>query len=446
MRSYDFSHDNIREVAYAGLGSARRRLLHHTIARAQIASAAGSRSAAAAIATHLEQGGYLEDAIPYYKLAAEHALDLYATAEAVGHLDTAIALLKQLPASVAGLAQEIELRTALCAVLLGLEGYGGPRVIKEHASLRSLCGRASVAPPPPLLRSFAHPLLMRAALSELEEVGQQLLAAVPAGGDSIVSVEAHYVLGVAAFWRGHPDASAGHFQTALDAYRPEHAREHIKTYGQDPAAICGVRLALAHGMIDRPALAQRALDDAVARAEALAHPHSLAYTRTYGTYVLILLGDETGARRLLEGAMEVADANALSLWSIMNRGFEGFLVARDGQAERGIELMQRAAEEWASRGFKLCIPHDRALLAEICLGAGRLEDARRALDEGTAVARETGMAYYDAELLRLRGEFLAASGAPSPEVHRVLREAMEVASRQGATALGLRAERSLQRL
>jgi len=121
-------------------------------------------------------------------------------------------------------------------------------------------------------------------------------------------------------------------------------------------------------------------------------------------------------------------------------------VARDGQADRGIELMQRAAEEWASRGYKLCVPHDRAHLAEICLAAGRLEDARRALDEGTAVSRETGMAYYDAELLRLRGELLAASGAPSPEVHRILREAMEVASRQGATALGLRAERSLQRL
>jgi len=61
--SYDFSHDNIRQVAYAGLGSARRRLLHHRIAQAHIASAAGSRSAAAGIAKHLEQGGYIQEAI-----------------------------------------------------------------------------------------------------------------------------------------------------------------------------------------------------------------------------------------------------------------------------------------------------------------------------------------------------------------------------------------------
>jgi predicted ATPase len=147
---------------------------------------------------------------------------------------------------------------------------------------------------------------------------------------------------------------------------------------------------------------------------------------------------------LLDGAIEVAEANALSHWSIMNRSFEGFLVARDGQVDRGIELMQRAAEEWASYGYKLCVPHDRALLAETCLDAGRLQEASRALDEGTAVARETGMAYYDAELLRLRGELLTTSGAPTAEVRRVLQQAIDVATRQGATALLRRAERSMQ--
>jgi hypothetical protein len=171
--SYDFSHDNIREVAYGGLGSTRRRLLHHRIAEAQIASTPGSRSAAAGIAKHLEHGGYLEEAIPYYKLAAEHALDLYATAEAVLHLDTAVELLKELPASAARLALEIDLRTALCAVLISVEGYSGPRILMEHARIQSLCDRSGVIPAPPLLRSFAHPLILRAALSELEALGSK---------------------------------------------------------------------------------------------------------------------------------------------------------------------------------------------------------------------------------------------------------------------------------
>jgi len=332
-------------------------------------------------------------------------------------------------------------------VLLTPEGYAGPRLLREHACLRSLCDQAGVIPAPPLLRSFAHPLVIGGALSELAEIGKRLLAAVPLGGDPVLSVEAHYVLGIAAFWRGDPVGAAGHFQTALETYRPEHAREHIKTYGQDPAVICGVRLAYALVILDRPTEARRAMDDALARAESLAHPLSLAYAQTYAAYVLIQLGDEAGARKLVDAAIELAEANAFSHWSIMNRVSKGFLLARDGHADHGIELMHRAAKEWASYPqYKLGVPQDRALLAQICLGAGRLEEGVSALDEGTAVSRETGMAYYDAELLRLRANLIAASGASIRDVRALLHEAIEIATRQGATALLHRAEHDLQKL
>jgi hypothetical protein len=92
-------------------------------------------------------------------------------------------------------------------------------------------------------------------------------------------------------------------------------------------------------------------------------------------------------------------------------------------------------QRWPPPGFKMAVPHNRALLAEICLRAGRLDEGFAALDEGAATSRETGMSYFDAELLRLRGELLGASGAPTAEVHRVLQEAIDIATRQGATAL-----------
>jgi hypothetical protein len=160
-------------------------------------------------------------------------------------------------------------------------------------------------------------------------------------------------------------------------------------------------------------------------------------------HLLIDIGDEAGARRQLDGAIELAEANA-SGWSIRNRALHGFLLAHEGQADRGIELMRSAAEEWASRGFRLFVPYDRALLAQACLFAGRLEEGFRAIEEGTAVARETGQSFWDAELLRLRGELLAASGAPPQEVRGVFQQAIDVATRQGAVALVRRVDQSLQ--
>jgi len=161
---------------------------------------------------------------------------------------------------------------------------------------------------------------------------------------------------------------------------------------------------------------------------------------------LLLLGDEAGARRALDGAKKVAEANALSHLALMMQPVDGFLLAREGHVDRGIELIKRAAEEWAGRGFKVVVPENCAFLAEIYLGVGQLEEGLRAIQEGTALARETNQGFWDAELLRLRGELLAASGAPAAEVRGVFQEAIDVATRQGATALVRRAERSLQQL
>ena len=55
----------------------------------------------------------------------------------------------------------------------------------------------------------------------------------------------------------------------------------------------------------------------------------------------------------------------------------------------------------------------------------------------------SGIRVWEAEVRRLRGEFLAALGASSPDVEAELARALEVARRQGATMLELRVVMSL---
>jgi DNA-binding SARP family transcriptional activator len=93
--AYDFSHDKIREVAYAALSLARRRLLHHHIAQAlEIVHGPALDSVSGQIATHFELAGRLEQAIPYYQRAAEAAQRVYANADAIRDYGRAIALLE----------------------------------------------------------------------------------------------------------------------------------------------------------------------------------------------------------------------------------------------------------------------------------------------------------------------------------------------------------------
>jgi DNA-binding SARP family transcriptional activator len=76
--AYDFSHDKLREVAYAGLSGARQRWLHRRVAQALEEAYAGDLDPVSAqVAAHYERAGQPEQAIPYYQRAAEVARRIY---------------------------------------------------------------------------------------------------------------------------------------------------------------------------------------------------------------------------------------------------------------------------------------------------------------------------------------------------------------------------------
>ena len=88
-----------------------------------------------------------------------------------------------------------------------------------------------------------------------------------------------------------------------------------------------------------------------------------------------------------------------------------------------------------------------ALLAEVFGKAGKVEEAFAALAEAMKEVEDTGIAYYEPELHRVKGELLMASGSEdSPDAEASFRQAIAIARRQGAKSLELRAALSLARL
>ncbi len=91
--AYDFGHGLIREVVYAGLSAARRRLLHRRSAEALEAIYAGDLdSIAAQAAAHYDRAGLAEQAIQYYRRAADAAQRIYANDQAIAFLNRALEL------------------------------------------------------------------------------------------------------------------------------------------------------------------------------------------------------------------------------------------------------------------------------------------------------------------------------------------------------------------
>jgi predicted ATPase len=87
-----------------------------------------------------------------------------------------------------------------------------------------------------------------------------------------------------------------------------------------------------------------------------------------------------------------------------------------------------------------------ALMAEAMGRAARVSEAMNLIHQAIRVARSKEERFYEPELHRLKGELLQIGGSTSSEVASCFQEAIEIARRQGAKSLELRAATSLARL
>jgi tetratricopeptide (TPR) repeat protein len=444
--SYDFSHDRLREVAYQSLGPASRRHYHRRVAQALEQLHAGDPAPVSGqLAAHYEQAGAVEQAVGWYERAADAAQQLQAHREAVRLLDRALALLFSLPDSPQWRARELAILTALTGPLVAIEAYRSPRVIELHERALALAKRLGTEPAPPLLRSVALASVSRDDFVGAAQFGEQLRLSGERDADDVRVVEGHYILGIDAFWQGELEVARRHFESVAERYRPEHQRAHIVLYGQDPLVICLMRLGCTLWLLGCPAAARQARDRALAWAEQSGHPYSLQVALVFA---LALALDMREQQRMRDYALLLttrdADAAASQI-EIAVEFFGAFLDAVDGRAADGVRRLQSVLVD--PRWVEQPAPGNRALalhvLMEICAIAGDARSGLAAAEQALETAVSAGP--WEAEARRLRAEFLAALGARTEDVDAELLCALDVARRQGARLLQLRAAASLYR-
>jgi predicted ATPase len=120
-------------------------------------------------------------------------------------------------------------------------------------------------------------------------------------------------------------------------------------------------------------------------------------------------------------------------------------MARQGQTD-GVAMIRDAMATVASSRFGIYRSMYGAMLAEACASVGRFDEALSAVDEVLPFAQAEEL-YFQAELNRLRGEFLLTRGnTERGTAENCFRTAIEIARRQSAKSWQLRATTSLARL
>ena len=438
--TYDFSHDKLRAVALELVSPARRRQLHQAVAEAIAVEHRGNIGVASPqLAAHYDQAGMIDAAIDAYRVAGGEAVAVSALEEAVTMFQRALGLLADRPRSPDRDALELELRIALGAPLVALEGYGSKAAHQLYERALSLCRKLHRPVEPPILRGLGLARLQGCRFDDCDELARALLE--HESHDPIARTEGRYLLGVSAFWRGDLATARHHLDGAVEGYALSHRDEHLALYAQDPKAVCLVRLALVELWAGDAGKAGETARSALKIAVDLDHPMTLGYVLTYAAIVAAESEDPARLADLL--------ADADRLWTRLSERY--LMVVLDalrgwldvcGRSAGGIEKIHRSVARSRTEGETLHLSYTLLLLARACGVAGELRQGRAATREALSWSHSCNQRYLEAELWRVDGELAYRSGETEAATAS-LRRAVEIASAQGADWLELRALHSL---
>jgi predicted ATPase len=131
----------------------------------------------------------------------------------------------------------------------------------------------------------------------------------------------------------------------------------------------------------------------------------------------------------------------------MGRSLRGWALALQGQGEEGMAQVRQEIVAYRATGTTLAVPYFCTLLADFSAHLGHPENGLQALTEAHSLVEQHEDRWWEAEVCRLRGVLLLRQpGTPQAEAETWLQRALDVARRQEAKSLELRAVMSLARL
>jgi predicted ATPase len=457
--AYTFKHALTQEVAYNAVLLERRRVVHERAAQA-IEGLFPERLPEHynELAHHYSRSGNTAKAVDYLQRAGHQAVERSAYAEAVNHLTTVLDLFTSLPESRERSQQELAVQMTLGMALRATRGPAAPEVEQLYTRARELCEQ--VGELPQLFRvlwGFWQMYNRRGDSQTMRALGEQLLSLAQRLEDPDLLLEAHHALWTSLFSGGELAAARMHQEQGLRLYDPQRHRAHAALYsGHDPGVCCRYRAAPTLWLLGYPDQAVARGQAALALAQQLAHPLSLAIAFYWAAILHHLRREAPLTQAHAEAAMTLATDQEFPQQVVEATPLRGWALATSGQWEEGIAQIHQGLAAYGATRAARDRPYYLALLAEASAQVGQTAEGLEAVTEALATVATSAVRWWEAELHRLKGELLLQSAVkkqestvftPSlAEVEACFQQALDIARCQQAKSLELRAALSLSRL
>ena len=423
---YDFSHDLLRETAYAGISPPRRWLLHRRIAQGlELLHAEDTDGVAVQLAEQYERAGRPERAVVYYQRAAVVAAGRFAHAEEIRLHEKALAIIAAMPQGRDRDSRELAVLEAMTAPLNARYGYSSPDVqqaLERAIALAESLGRrdSRVAG----LAALAGALFVKGRPADSHRTAACALDLADSASE--LAGQAHFTAGCSAFSLGMPAGGLRHFELAAKLA----GGAVWLSFGTRPDVHGTAFSAHAHWLLGHDDEALGACRQAIALAREIDHPYCQAVALAYACITHQMRHDLPELRSAIDELRQLCDRYDFAYYREWVLILDGW--SRDGAS--GADLVRRGIANLKSQGAFARMPYWLSLLADL----SARDAARAALDAALAAGRVHDDVWWLPEVMRMRAAYdgeEAASGR--------LLAAAQMASEHGSVALLRRCERDL---
>ncbi len=447
--TYLFKHALIQDAAYQSLLRSTRQQYHQRIAQVlEMRFPQICETQPELLAQHYTEASLMTQAIPYWQQAGQRALQRSAHLEAIGHLTKGLEVLATLPDSPERLQHELDVQTTLGHALMVVKGYAAPEVQQVYRRAWELCRHVEETPQLfQVLWGLAYFYSLRSQCRTAREVGEQLFSLARRAQDPVLLQQAHNAMAVALLHLGELSAAQAHLQQGLALYDPQQHRALVLRLGMDLGVFFLAYMVRPLWLLGYPDQALQQSQKALTMAQELAHPFSLTYALLFAAWGHQFRREAQATQVQAEASLAVAGEQGFAFFVAFATVLRGWALAEPGQSDAGIVQMCEGMAACRTTGAEADRPYFLALVAEAYGRGKRYDEGLAMLEEALALVDQSEERYWEAEIHRLKGELLLARSAENQvEAEACWHQALEVARRQGAKSLELRAAMSLSRL
>jgi predicted ATPase len=189
------------------------------------------------------------------------------------------------------------------------------------------------------------------------------------------------------------------------------------------------------------------VSEALALAQDLAQPYSIAFAHYMTSVVLLLRGDPARALESAERSLEMSREQRFSLYVLLSTISRGRTLGELGRLQEAVSEIQKGIAEARRTGVGFMLPMMYSWLADVHAQSGDNDTAMSIIEQTLREISDATGRSWEAELHRQRAEILLAlDPSKITEAESHLTNSIDLARRQNSKSLELRAAVSLAKL